>query len=330
MSLSFFISMNRLVLVIIGSFFACGSALFGQAVDFKRQIAPILSAKCNKCHTGKKSESDKKPKAGLALDTPGGISAGGVIERGNADGSELYLRVILPPSDDEIMPPTDDGAPLSKKEADLIKNWIEQGAPFTAGGGGVGELDADLDAAKVLTMRAGEPSADAMAHLGKLGATITPIAVNSPQYISLEWISTYHKTTDKEIEQMLHLAPNLVDVDLSRTKLTDKGMAHVGKLGRLTHLNLNRTEIGDAGVKQLADLRSLQWLNLYGTQVTDASLPDLAKHKKLKALYIWDTKITAEGADKLRKALPDAKIVMETDAKSSRFDNLDEVDKFDF
>jgi len=295
-----------------------------QAVDFKSQIAPIISSKCKDCHTGKKKETDKKPKAGLALDTPGGIRAGGIIERGNAEGSEFYARLILPETDDELMPPGDDGGPLSKKEIDLIKRWIDQGASFSSGGGGgVGKLDPALTADKVRAMPAGEPNADAIAHLTELGATVTSIAVNEPQHLSVEWISTYHKTTDKEIEQILHIAPNVVEVDLSRTKVSDEGMAHIGKLGRLTHLNLNRTGVTDAGLKHLGDMRSLEWLNLYGTGVTDAALADLAKHKRLKALYIWNTKITGEGADKLRKALPDAKVVGETDAKSGRFDNLD-------
>ena len=302
---------------------AATSGARGQAIDYKSQIAPILSSKCNDCHTGKKKETDKKPKAGLALDTPGGIRAGGVIERGNSDGSELYARLILPATDDELMPPPDDGGPLAKREIELIKRWIDQGAPFSSGtGGGVGEIDPALDANKVLAMRAEEPNADAIALLNELGATVTSIAVNSPQYLSVEWISTYHKTTDKEIEKILHIAPNVVEVDLSRTKVTDKGLEYMGKLGRLTHLNLNRTEITDAGLKHLGDLRSLEWLNLYGTGITDAALPDIAKHKKLKAVYVWNSKITGEGVEKLRKALPNAKVVAETDAKASRFDNL--------
>ncbi len=309
---------------------AAPSALHAaQEVDFKTQIAPILSSKCNDCHTAKKRETDKKPKAGLALDTPAGIIAGGVLEAGDAEGSELYLRVVLPATDDELMPPADDGGPLSKREIDLIKKWIDEGARFSSSSeGGLGEIPADLTAHKVLGMRAGEPNADAVSHLQRLGATISQISVALPQYLSVEWISTYHKTTDKEVEQILHLAPNVVDVDLGRTKVTDEGLKAIGKLGRLTHLNLNRTAITDAGLEHLAELRSLQWLNLYGTKVTDASLTVLAKHRKLQALYLWDTGITSEGADKLRKALPDTKIVRETDAKAGRFENLDDPLKF--
>ena len=83
-----------------------------QGVDYKKQIAPILASKCNSCHTAKKKESDKKPKAGLALDTPTGIRAGGVLEAGDALSSELFVRVSLPKTAEDLMPPVDDGGPL--------------------------------------------------------------------------------------------------------------------------------------------------------------------------------------------------------------------------
>ncbi len=302
-----------------------------QGVDYKKQIAPILASKCNSCHTAKKKESDKKPKAGLALDTPTGIRAGGVLEAGDALSSELFVRVSLPKTAEDLMPPVEDGGPLSSREIELIKKWIDDGARFGSGSaGGLGKIDKDLDARKVLGMPAREPNADAVTHLEGIGATITPIAVTLPEYLSVEWISTYHKITDKEIEQTLHLAPNIVELDLSRTKVTNEGLKHVGKLARLTHLNLSRTAVDDNGVKLLSELKSLEWLNLYGTKVTDASIAIISKYRDLKAVYLWNTSVTDEGASTLRRALPDAKVVRNTDARANRFDDLDKPNRFDF
>jgi hypothetical protein len=324
------ISLRNFSITVMGLLFLPLMGL-GQDVDYKKQIAPIMASKCNSCHTAKKKESDKKPKAGLALDTPTGIRSGGVLEPGDALSSELYIRVSLPRNADDIMPPPDDGSPLSAKELALIKKWIDDGAKFSSGSGGsLGKIPADLDARKVKSTPAREPNADAIAHLEGLGATINPVSVTLPEYLSVEWISTYHKITDKEIEQILHLAPNVVEADLSRTKVSDAGLKHVGKLGRLTHLNLNRTQIGDKGIEALADLQSLEWLNLYGTKVTDASVPIIAKYRDLKALYLWNTAVTSNGVSTLRKALPEAKIVRETDDRAGRFDNLEDPGKFDF
>ena len=303
----------------------------GQDVDYKKHIAPIVASKCNSCHTAKKKESDKKPKAGLALNTPIGIRSGGVLEPGDASSSEFYIRVSLPKNAEDLMPPPDDGSPLSTKEIAMIKKWIDDGAKFSSGSAGsLSKIPADLDARKVKSMPAREPNADAIEHLENLGATINPVSVTLPEYLSVEWISTYYKTTDKEIEQILHLAANVVEVDLSRTKVTNDGLKHIGKLGRLTHLNLNRTEIGDKGIEALADLQSLEWLNLYGTKVTDACMPIIAKYRDLKSIYLWNTAVTSNGVSTLRKALPNAKIVRDTDDRASRFDNLEDPGKFDF
>ena len=100
------------------------------------------------------------------------------------------LQHILPAG----LPPVDDGGPLSSREIELIKKWIDDGARFGSGSAeGLGKIDKDLDARKVLGMPAREPNADAITHLEGIGATITPIAVTLPEYLSLEWISTYHK-----------------------------------------------------------------------------------------------------------------------------------------
>lgn len=321
----------RLNLIILLLFFVLHRNGEAQDIDYKKQIAPILASKCNSCHTAKKKESDKKPKAGLALDTPLGIRSGGVLEVGDALSSELYVRVSLPKTAEDLMPPLDEGGPLSSREIELIKKWIDDGARFgSSDTEGLSKLDDTLDARKVLGMPVREPNVDAISHLEEIGATVTPVSVALPEYLSIEWISTYHKITDKEIEQTLHLAPNIVELDLSRTKLTNEGLKHVGKLGRLTHLNLSRTGIDDSGIKALSDLKSLEWLNLYGTKITDASIPIIAKYRDLKAVYLWSTSVTNEAASSLKKSLPDAKVVLDTDAKANRFNDLDEPNRFDF
>ena len=111
----------RLKLIILLLFFVLHRNGEAQDIDYKKQIAPILASKCNSCHTAKKKESDKKPKAGLALDTPLGIRSGGVLEVGDALSSELYVRVSLPKNAEDLMPPVDDGGPLSSREIELIK-----------------------------------------------------------------------------------------------------------------------------------------------------------------------------------------------------------------
>ncbi len=89
--------------------------------DFGRDVLPILRRSCFECHGA------KTQKAKLRLDVrTAALTHEGVIVPGDAAGSELYRRISLPAGDDEIMPAT--GKPLSKKETELIRRWIEAGA----------------------------------------------------------------------------------------------------------------------------------------------------------------------------------------------------------
>jgi len=299
---------------------ALGVPVARGAVDFEKTIAPILKAKCYDCHTGKKAEGDKKPKGGLALDTTAGILAANVVEAGNPDESSLFTRVILPRNDEDAMPPAKDGTPLTKSEIEALKTWITEGAHFgKAGAAPVGPVkQLTLDEVKSMGLR--DPSPDGVRLLTDLGATVTPISVDSPQLLAVEFIAGASRIGDAEVKQLMALAPNIVDLNLARTNVTDEGLKTVGALARLTKLNLNRTKITDEGLAHLVGLTGLDWLNLYGTEISDTGLPTIAKMRKLKAVYLWNSKVTDEGVAKLQKELGTTKVVDKVWSESSRFD----------
>lgn len=121
------------------SFCAAKSGFAGEAasrpsgaqkpVDFNHDIRPILADKCFKCH----GPDEKSRAAELRLDT----REGALRERdgthplvpGKPDQSEAYLRIIST-DDNERMPPKDSGLSLTKGQVELVKRWIEQGAPW--------------------------------------------------------------------------------------------------------------------------------------------------------------------------------------------------------
>ena len=100
------------------------------AVDFKRDILPILSGKCYSCH----GPDQTARKGGLRLDQrdaalkPIGWSAPAIVPGKSAD-SEV-IRRILSDDDDERMPPKKTGKPLTDAEKDLLQRWIDQGAEY--------------------------------------------------------------------------------------------------------------------------------------------------------------------------------------------------------
>ena len=96
-------------------------------VDFETQILPTLQNRCFSCH------SAPKPKGGVQLDSVKGIETslhGEVIVAGEPMDSLIYQRITLPEGDTGIMPPQEEGAPLTKQETDLIRKWIQLGATY--------------------------------------------------------------------------------------------------------------------------------------------------------------------------------------------------------
>jgi hypothetical protein len=94
-------------------------------IDFDREVRPILSDKCYRCH-GPDAESRQ---ADMRLDRRDGIPEG-VLIPGKPEESELIAR-ITSEDDDERMPPPDSRLTLSTEEKAVLAQWIKEGAEFT-------------------------------------------------------------------------------------------------------------------------------------------------------------------------------------------------------
>ena len=100
------------------------------AVDFTRDIAPVLAARCFQCH-GPDASSRK---AGLRLDKrdgalKGGKSGSAAVVPGKPEESELLARVMSTDAD-ERMPPVEGHVALTGVEIDAMRAWIAAGAPY--------------------------------------------------------------------------------------------------------------------------------------------------------------------------------------------------------
>lgn len=95
------------------------------AVDYQRDIRPILSNHCFPCH-GTDQESRQ---ADLRLDQRDAALAHGAILPGNAADSPLLQRV-LSSDPEQHMPPAEFNKPLNQTQQDLLQRWIQQGAEY--------------------------------------------------------------------------------------------------------------------------------------------------------------------------------------------------------
>jgi hypothetical protein len=104
----------------------------GETVSYNNQIGPILSEHCFHCH-GPDSAARKPKKHPLRLDR-GEFAyelrddGKPVIIKGDPGDSELVRRITA--TDDDVMPPASEQAPLKPEEIALIKEWISQGGKY--------------------------------------------------------------------------------------------------------------------------------------------------------------------------------------------------------
>ena len=103
-----------------------GNVGYSSGVDFAKEVLPILSNKCFECHG-----PDTKKKKDLRLDSfeaatkdLGGYKA---IDPENPEKSESLIRIF---DGDDPMPPKDAAKQLTKKEKQIIKEWVLSGGEY--------------------------------------------------------------------------------------------------------------------------------------------------------------------------------------------------------
>jgi len=95
------------------------------AVDFSREIRPILSDSCFNCH----GPDDEAREGELRLDVRNEAILAAIVP-GDAQESELFRR-ISSSDPDEQMPPVDSRRPrLDEEQIELIRRWIDEGAEY--------------------------------------------------------------------------------------------------------------------------------------------------------------------------------------------------------
>ena len=97
-------------------------------VVFNRDVLPILSDHCFKCHGPDKRQRETKQR----FDTRSGVERAvskGFLVPGKPQESELIERLTTD-DEDEVMPPPSEKSRPSAREISVLRRWIEQGAKW--------------------------------------------------------------------------------------------------------------------------------------------------------------------------------------------------------
>ncbi|MDA7822315.1 DUF1549 domain-containing protein [Opitutales bacterium] len=117
--------MSKILTLVLTTFFILTFPASLQAVDFNKDVRPLLASKCYACH----GPDEEGRKAKLRLDIREDALGNEVIVPGVVEDSEFHYR-IRSDDPDEIMPPPESHASLTEAEKDLLDQWIAEGAEY--------------------------------------------------------------------------------------------------------------------------------------------------------------------------------------------------------
>lgn len=99
-------------------------------IDFNRDIRPLLSDNCFHCHGPDENTREADLRMDVEADAKQLRGDYRVIDAGSAIKSEMVQRVFSD-DDDLLMPPADSGKKLTDRQKTLLKDWVNQGAPWS-------------------------------------------------------------------------------------------------------------------------------------------------------------------------------------------------------
>ncbi|NQV26133.1 MAG: DUF1553 domain-containing protein [Rhodopirellula sp.] len=122
---------RTILTLLVALCFARGASAADGEVNFSRDILPLLSDNCFKCH----GPDEANREADLRLDKQANAvarleSGHAAIVRGMSAQSELFKRLVSPDADVR-MPPPDSGKQLTETQIALIRKWIDDGAEWS-------------------------------------------------------------------------------------------------------------------------------------------------------------------------------------------------------
>jgi len=256
---------------------------------YAMRVQPIFEDKCVLCHNAGKF------KGKLRLDSYEHVMRGGkdgpVIHAGEPGKSELFRRVTLPPDNKDFMPA--EGKPaLNATETKTVELWIAAGATTHIAEGAIQGLPSPPEENTVSSPLTADyrPQLKVIADLEtSLGVHLVPRSQNPTDGLILRTVSAPERCNDATLAQLAPVANLIVDAELARTKVTDKGMPAIANFSNLRFLDLSNTAVTSTGVNELMKLEKLESLNLTQTRVTHKTVAELQAKPGLKRLYLFET-----------------------------------------
>jgi formylglycine-generating enzyme required for sulfatase activity len=127
---------NSRSLLLTAAVFTAGSSAHA-AVDFVKDVQPILETSCVRCHNPKGTDYENGDTDVDLSTKEAAFEVASTIVAGKPDKSKLYTTTVLPDDAKKLMPPRNKVTKalerLTTAETDVLKNWIAEGANWPDG-----------------------------------------------------------------------------------------------------------------------------------------------------------------------------------------------------
>ncbi|MEO0795230.1 MAG: c-type cytochrome domain-containing protein [Verrucomicrobiota bacterium] len=290
-----------------------------QSPVFHAVIEPIFEQHCYECH------SELKQKGQLRMDLFDLMLAGGKskipgIVPGLLDKSEIFNRITLPRTDDQLMPPKEKPA-MTGDEIALIHWWIEGGASETQSIDGLREESYPEHIEVIISRLVGdEPeeiaplATDTFLSVARglkheYGIDLIPLSqdINAGLYVVTRNADV--AIPAQALKDLEPVADYVMSIDLWRRELESGSINEIAKFPRLSHLNLNETNVTSEDLVALSSLKKLRSLNLHGTAIGDSAVEPLSDLRSLRTLRLFDSEMSVDSMLKVQLALKDCEIL---------------------
>lgn len=286
-------------------------------------IHTLLESKCLNCH------NENKTKGGLLMTNyenllKAGDSGKPSVIPGNPEESELLVRVHLPVSDDERMPP--EGKPgLTSEEISLITYWIKHGAEkdkLVATIQDDSEISSNLSALLpkiqqtqqrlALEREEFEQMAKELSILAeKLQIQIEPDPESDKLSFRLRMKFPPRPFSNTELLELSPYFPYFSSVSLASADISDDELFFIGKMENLQRLFIQKTRVDGSGIPYLHSHAKLETLNISFTPLIPGNVFHLLEIPNLKKVYIFGTPVKPDIVSALQTYRPDIEFHME-------------------
>ncbi|WP_234364163.1 c-type cytochrome domain-containing protein [Lunatibacter salilacus] len=286
-------------------------------------IYTILDSKCINCHNENKTKGDLLMTSHDNLIKAGESGKNAVIP-GNSAESELMVRVHLPSSDEDHMPP--EGKPgFSAEELKLLTFWIDEGAEKNIKivelldhpevGPEINILLPKIRKTQQRLFLEKEKFEQVYQELLKIAE---PLGIEIMPDKDAEQLTFALRMTFPpkpfSTEELLKLEPYFSffsSVSLASADITDDELFFISKMENLRHLFVQKTGITGTGLPYLHSLSQLETLNISFTPMIDGNALHLLEFPALKKIYFFGTPVKKEVIAALQAYRPDLEIVLE-------------------